>query len=32
MVLNLVSLIPLLERLEAEHGTLTSLLLFFGRE
>lgn len=28
---NLLALTPLLERFEAEHGTLTSLLLFFGR-
>lgn len=28
---NLISLIPLLERFEAEHGTLTSLALFAGR-
>jgi glycosylphosphatidylinositol transamidase len=30
-LLNVVALTPLLERFEAEHGTLTSLLLFFGR-
>jgi membrane associated rhomboid family serine protease len=29
---NIISLAPLMERFEAEHGTLTSLLLFFGRE
>lgn len=29
-LLNIVSLVPLLERFETEHGTLTSLLLFFG--
>jgi len=29
---NVVALTPLLERFEAEHGTLTSLLLFFGRK
>jgi len=29
-LLNVISLTPLLERFEAEHGTLTSLLLFFG--
>jgi glycosylphosphatidylinositol transamidase len=30
--LNLLALIPLLERFEAENGSLTSLLLFFGRQ
>ena len=30
--LNTIALVPLLERFETEHGTLTSLLLFFGRE
>lgn len=29
--INLVTLVPLLERFEAENGTLVSLLLFFGR-
>lgn len=29
--LNVLALTPLLERFEAEHGTLTALLLFFGR-
>jgi len=29
-LLNIIALTPLLERFEAEHGTLTSLLLFFG--
>jgi len=29
-LLNVVALTPLLERFETEHGTLTSLLLFFG--
>lgn len=29
--LNAVALTPLLERFEAEHGTLTALLLFVGR-
>jgi membrane associated rhomboid family serine protease len=29
---NIISLAPLMQRFEAEHGTLTSLLLFFGRE
>ncbi|KFZ22657.1 hypothetical protein V502_02859 [Pseudogymnoascus sp. VKM F-4520 (FW-2644)] len=28
--LNTIALVPLLERFETEHGTLTSLLLFFG--
>lgn len=31
-MLNLVALTPLLERFEAESGTLVSLLLFFGRK
>jgi len=30
-LLNVIALTPLLERFEAEHGTLMSLLLFFGR-
>jgi hypothetical protein len=30
--MNVIALTPLLERFEAENGTLTSLLLFFGRE
>lgn len=29
-LLNVITLTPLLERFEAEHGTLTSILLFFG--
>ncbi|KAK1753514.1 rhomboid protein 2 [Echria macrotheca] len=29
-VMNILALIPLLERFEAEYGTLTSLALFFG--
>ncbi|KAM7197184.1 putative rhomboid protein 2 [Naviculisporaceae sp. PSN 640] len=29
-VLNVIALTPLLERFESEHGTLTSLALFFG--
>lgn len=32
LVLNLLTVIPLLERFESEYGTLTSLALFFGRE
>jgi len=28
--MNLLALVPLLERFESEHGTLTSLALFFG--
>lgn len=32
LILNLVSVTPLLERFEASHGTLTSLALFVGRE
>lgn len=31
-LLNIAALTPLLERFETENGTLTSLLLFFGRE
>lgn len=31
-ILNAVALTPLLERFEAEHGTLTSIALFVGRE
>ena len=31
MLLNAIALTPLLERFEAEHGTLTALLLFVGR-
>jgi membrane associated rhomboid family serine protease len=29
-ILNLLALTPLMERFETEHGTLTSLALFFG--
>lgn len=32
LVLNLIGVLPLLERFEAGHGTLTSLALFFGGE
>lgn len=32
MLVNVLSLMPLLERFESEYGTLTSLALFFGRE
>jgi len=32
MFFNLLALAPLLERFEAEYGTLTSLALFMGRE
>lgn len=32
LVINLMGVLPLLERFEAGHGTLTSLALFFGRE
>ena len=32
MLLNVLTLMPLLERFENEHGTLTSLAMFFGRE
>ena len=28
---NILAFVPLLERFEAEHGTLTSLALFAGR-
>lgn len=31
MLLNAVALTPLMERFEAENGTLTALLLFVGR-
>jgi glycosylphosphatidylinositol transamidase len=31
-LLNALALTPLLERFEAEHGTLTSIALFVGRE
>ena len=30
--LNLVALTPLVERFEAEHGTLTAVALFLGRK
>ncbi|KAK4124157.1 Gaa1-domain-containing protein [Parathielavia appendiculata] len=30
LVMNMFAVIPMLERFEAEHGTLTSLALFFG--
>lgn len=30
--LNVLALTPLLERFEAEHGTLTAIALFVGRE
>ena len=32
MLINLVCLIPLLERFEAEHGTLNTTAMFLGRE
>lgn len=32
MTLNVLALTPLLERFESEHGTLTTLLTFLGRE
>lgn len=32
MIMDVLALTPLLERFEAEYGTLTSLALFFGRE
>lgn len=31
-LLNILALTPLLERFEAEHGTLTSVALFIGRK
>jgi len=31
-LLNIISLTPLLERFEAEHGTLTTTALFLGRK
>jgi glycosylphosphatidylinositol transamidase len=32
VILNVLALTPLLERFEAEHGTLTAVALFMGRE
>lgn len=32
MAMNVLALTPLLERFESEHGTLTTLLTFLGRE
>ena len=32
MFFNTICLVPLLERLEAEHGTLNTLALFMGRK
>lgn len=32
MFLNVLALTPLLERFEAEHGSLVSVALFLGRE
>jgi glycosylphosphatidylinositol transamidase len=32
MIMNVIALTPLLERFEAEYGTLTTLALFMGRE
>jgi glycosylphosphatidylinositol transamidase len=32
MFFNVLALAPLLERFEAEYGTLTTLALFMGRE
>jgi membrane associated rhomboid family serine protease len=32
MIVNLVALTPLMERFEAEHGTLNTTALFMGRE
>ena len=32
MLVNLICLIPLMERFEAEHGTLNTAALFLGRE
>jgi hypothetical protein len=31
-LMNVLALTPLLERFEAEHGTLTTFLLFVGRK
>lgn len=31
-LLNVLALTPLMERFEAEYGTLTTLALFFGRK
>ena len=32
MFFNTICLVPLMERFEAEHGTLNTLALFFGRK
>jgi hypothetical protein len=32
LLINLLSVTPMLEAFEAEHGTITSLALFFGGE
>lgn len=32
MIMNLLALMPLMERFESEYGTLTALALFMGRE
>jgi membrane associated rhomboid family serine protease len=32
MIVNLIALTPLMERFEAEHGTLNTTALFMGRE
>lgn len=32
LIINLLGVTPMLERFEAENGTLTSIALFFGRE
>lgn len=32
LIVNLLGVTPMLERFEAENGTLTSIALFFGRE
>jgi membrane associated rhomboid family serine protease len=32
MIVNLIVLTPLMERFEAEHGTLNTTALFMGRE
>ena len=32
LIVNLLAVTPMLERFEAEYGTLTSVALFMGRE
>jgi membrane associated rhomboid family serine protease len=32
VAVNIVALVPLFEKFEAEHGTLRTIVLFFGRK